>query len=63
MSPVVEVRQLMEAAERLCDRDGAATDARNQIVARQLRVDQARLEDAFPALTGRGTPENQGAQP
>jgi ABC-2 type transport system ATP-binding protein len=27
--------------------------ARNQIVAHQLRVDQASLEDAFLALTGR----------
>jgi ABC-2 type transport system ATP-binding protein len=26
--------------------------ARNQIVARQLRVEQASLEDAFVALTG-----------
>jgi ABC-2 type transport system ATP-binding protein len=31
--------------------------ARNQIVARQLRVDQANLEDAFLALTGRPAPE------
>jgi ABC-2 type transport system ATP-binding protein len=29
--------------------------ARNQIVARQLRVEQASLEDAFVALTGRHT--------
>jgi ABC-2 type transport system ATP-binding protein len=29
--------------------------ARNHIVAEQLRVDQASLEDAFVALTGRGT--------
>ena len=35
--------------------------ARNQIVARQLRVDQANLEDAFLALTGRPAPERQGA--
>ncbi len=35
--------------------------ARNQIVARQLRVDQANLEDAFLALTGRHAHENQGA--
>ena len=35
--------------------------ARNQIVARQLRVDQANLEDAFLALTGHA-PEKQGAQ-
>jgi len=28
--------------------------ARNQIVARQLRVDQGSLEDAFLELTGRG---------
>ena len=34
--------------------------ARNQIVARQLRVDQANLEDAFLALTGHA-PEKQGA--
>jgi ABC-2 type transport system ATP-binding protein len=33
--------------------------ARNQIVARQLRVDQANLEDAFLALTGRRAPEKQ----
>ena len=33
--------------------------ARNQIVARQLRVDQANLEDAFLALTGRHAPEKQ----
>jgi ABC-2 type transport system ATP-binding protein len=33
--------------------------ARNQIVARQLRVDQANLEDAFLALTGRPAPEKQ----
>jgi ABC-2 type transport system ATP-binding protein len=33
--------------------------ARNQILARQLRVDQASLEDAFLALTGRHTPEKQ----
>jgi ABC-2 type transport system ATP-binding protein len=32
--------------------------ARNQIVARQLRVDQASLEDAFLALTGHA-PEKQ----
>ena len=38
--------------------------ARNQIVARQLRVDQANLEDAFLALTGHAPqkqPEKQGA--
>jgi ABC-2 type transport system ATP-binding protein len=35
--------------------------ARNQIVARQLRVDQANLEDAFLALTGQHAPEKQGA--
>src|SRR5271170_1452032 len=35
--------------------------ARNQIVARQLRVDQANLEDAFLALTGRRAHEKQGA--
>jgi ABC-2 type transport system ATP-binding protein len=35
--------------------------ARNQIVARQLRVDQANLEDAFLALTGQHAPERQGA--
>ena len=33
--------------------------ARNQIVARQLRVDQANLEDAFLAMTGRPAPEKQ----
>jgi ABC-2 type transport system ATP-binding protein len=33
--------------------------ARNQILARQLRVDQANLEDAFLALTGRHAPEKQ----
>jgi ABC-2 type transport system ATP-binding protein len=33
--------------------------ARNQIVARQLRVDQANLEDAFLALTGRHTEQEQ----
>ena len=38
--------------------------ARNQIVARQLRVEQASLEDAFLALTGRhsGTDEDQEAE-
>ena len=35
--------------------------ARNQIVARQLRVDQANLEDAFLALTGRA-PEKSKEQ-
>jgi ABC-2 type transport system ATP-binding protein len=35
--------------------------ARNQIVARQLRVDQANLEDAFLALTGHA-PEKEGAR-
>jgi ABC-2 type transport system ATP-binding protein len=33
--------------------------ARNQILARQLRVDQANLEDAFLALTGHHAPEEQ----
>jgi ABC-2 type transport system ATP-binding protein len=33
--------------------------ARNQIVARQLRVDQANLEDAFLALTGSKVKEHQ----
>ncbi|GIH15647.1 ABC transporter ATP-binding protein [Rugosimonospora africana] len=32
--------------------------ARNQIVAKQLRVEQASLEDAFVALTGRHTGQN-----
>jgi ABC-2 type transport system ATP-binding protein len=31
--------------------------ARNQVVAEQLRVDQASLEDAFVALTGQGNYE------
>ncbi len=36
--------------------------ARNQILARQLRVDQANLEDAFLALTGRHAHETQPAK-
>jgi ABC-2 type transport system ATP-binding protein len=36
--------------------------ARNQILARQLRVDQANLEDAFLALTGRPAHETQPAK-
>jgi ABC-2 type transport system ATP-binding protein len=35
--------------------------ARNQIVARQLRVEQANLEDAFLALTGRHSGAMQNA--
>ena len=37
--------------------------ARNQIVARQLRVDQANLEDAFLALTGSKGPGPKGPGP
>jgi ABC-2 type transport system ATP-binding protein len=37
--------------------------ARNQIVARQLRVEQASLEDAFVALTGRRSGTGQNARP
>jgi ABC-2 type transport system ATP-binding protein len=33
--------------------------ARNNIVARQLRVEQASLEDAFVALTGRRAETDQ----
>jgi ABC-2 type transport system ATP-binding protein len=36
--------------------------ARNQILARQLRVDQANLEDAFLALTGRPASQTQPAK-
>jgi ABC-2 type transport system ATP-binding protein len=36
--------------------------ARNQIVARQLRVEQASLEDAFVALTGRRSGTGQNAR-
>jgi len=36
--------------------------ARNQIVAHQLRVDQASLEDAFLALTGRHPEHSDDAQ-
>jgi ABC-2 type transport system ATP-binding protein len=35
--------------------------ARNQIVAEQLRVEQAHLEDAFLALTGRHAAAGSGA--
>jgi ABC-2 type transport system ATP-binding protein len=37
--------------------------ARNQIVAQQLRVDQANLEDAFLALTGRHSPDARRDHP
>ena len=36
--------------------------ARNQIVARQLRVDQANPEDAFLALTGSKGPVSKGKE-
>jgi hypothetical protein len=36
--------------------------ARNQVVAQHLRVDQANLEDAFLALTGRHTGAAQNAK-
>jgi len=36
--------------------------ARNQIVAHQLRVEQASLEDAFLALTGRHTRHDSSHQ-
>ena len=36
--------------------------ARNQVVAEQLRVEQASLEDAFLAFTGRHPDANEGIQ-